>query len=329
MIEVRNHPLPRFHPDQYLLYDPGLEKAVNVAIALDQPLLLTGEPGTGKTLLAYKVAHELAKNEKKYKFRPKPLIFNTKTTSSSRDLFYTYDALGHFQDANIKREVKDQGKAVSDFIELQALGKAIALTQPKMLTDIPVKLMLDGEPADIGSLEPQSSVVLIDEIDKAPRDFPNDILHEIDNYEFRLKEFGNQWLRPDENQRLVVIMTSNSEKNLPDAFLRRCIFYHIPFPDKDKLIDILDAQLGFRQNQYNTKLVEELVSNFLKLREETVQKKPATAELVAWMRLLAMDGVLDGQTSSDAKALLAKNLSVLVKNKDDLNKVRESFKSIS
>ena len=120
----------RFDPNQYVMNE-ALKTAIEVAIALNQPLLLTGEPGTGKTKLAYKVAHELANNPKtaeglNYEFRPEPLVFNTKTTSNARDLFYTYDALSHFQVSNIKNENGQQIRTTADFIELQALGKAIA-----------------------------------------------------------------------------------------------------------------------------------------------------------------------------------------------------------
>jgi len=120
-----------FDPDSYILQD-GLRNALEVAIALGQPLLLTGEPGTGKTLLAWKAAHELSK-EADSPFRPQPLVFNTKTTSTARDLFYTYDAVSHFQIANIRRQEGGKTPGTADFIELQALGKAIALTNPESI----------------------------------------------------------------------------------------------------------------------------------------------------------------------------------------------------
>ncbi|MEL7220954.1 MAG: AAA family ATPase, partial [Bacteroidota bacterium] len=145
---------------QYIMSD-ALRTAVEVAIALEQPLLLTGEPGTGKTRLAYKVAADLAGQQSDFNFSDQPLIFNTKTTSTARDLFYTYDALAHFQSANLE---KSKDISTADFIELQALGKAIAMTNPTGLDRNRFATQL-GDQA-------QSNVVLIDEIDKAPRDFP-------------------------------------------------------------------------------------------------------------------------------------------------------------
>ena len=234
-INVLKPVVKAFDPETYVL-DEELKNAVEVAIALNQPILLTGEPGTGKTRLADKVAHELAKDPSQARFHNKPLAFFTKTTSAARDLFYTYDALGHFQAANIKREEAHKAPKTADFIDLQALGLAIAKSNPANLDRSKFKTLV-GE-------ESSSSVVLIDEIDKAPRDFTNDLLNEIERYEFFLKEEDNYPIRRGEEQRIVVIMTSNSEKNLPDAFLRRCVFYHIPFPTPEKLLQIAKAQLG-------------------------------------------------------------------------------------
>ena len=238
-----------FDPEKYIL-DEGLQQAVEVAIALDQPLLLTGEPGTGKTRLAYKVAYELAKDQSAYHFDPKPLVFYTKTTSSARDLFYIYDALAHFQATNIKQEAGVKTPQTADFIDLQALGKAIALTDPEAADRSKFRTALGDHP--------KSAVVLIHEIDKGPRDIPNDILKEIENLEFQIKEQDNYSLKAGKKERIAVVMTSNSEKNLPEPFLRRCVFYHIPFPGPDQLMDIAKAQLG-----RETQLAEELLSDEL------------------------------------------------------------------
>ncbi len=305
-----------FDPGKYVM-DPGLEQAVRVAIALDQPLLLTGEPGTGKTLLASKLAHELAKNNQELRFEAEPLKFYTKTTASAKDLFYTYDALAHFQAANIKRENNDSEARTADFIELQALGKAIARTNPAEIDTGLFKTDLEREP--------RSSVVLIDEIDKAPRDFPNDILNEIENLEFRIKEQNNYPIKAGKEQRIVLVMTSNSEKNLPDAFLRRCIFYHIPFPDDQQLLRIAKSQLQNQNgNALTDELLQELIRYFGKVRKAAVRKPPATAELVAWLRMLEMDEVMH-KDAGQRQAQLRENLSVLVKTREDLEAVKELF----
>ncbi len=312
---------------QYIM-DPALQRAVETALLFNQPLLLTGEPGTGKTQLAYRVAYDLAKQtndqdqdqdqdqNKGAVFNETPLRFNTKTTTSARDLFYIYDAVGHFQSANIKREAGAAGKATKDFIELQALGKAIALSNPQ--TSFAETFKWDEATSS------QSSVVLIDEIDKAPRDFTNDLLNELERYEFFIKEQDNFQVKMDaENQqRILVIMTSNSEKNLPDAFLRRCVFYHIPFPEGKKMRDILESQLQNAigdQERANLKDVQKL---FNEIRQVAVRKKPATAELVSFVRALEMDGLLQ-EPKPKIKDWYLDNLSLLIKTNEDLKVVKD------
>lgn len=296
--------------EQYIMSD-ALRTAVEVAIALEQPLLLTGEPGTGKTRLAFKVAMELARQDEKWKFSDQPLIFNTKTTSTARDLFYTYDALAHFQVANISKK----GVDTAEFIELQALGRAIALTNPKEVEGQHFRADLENEA--------RSSVVLIDEIDKAPRDFPNDILAEIERYEFQIKEQDNYTVRRGNGQRVVVIMTSNSEKNLPDAFLRRCVFYHIPFPGQEQLLAIAKTQLG-AATKYTDELLRTLIEKFKQVRQQAVRKPPATAELIAWLRILEMRDVMQ-KAPAEQSAFLRDHLSVLVKTKEDIDAVQGIF----
>jgi len=165
-------PLPLLEAPEGYVASPALRDAVNVAIALGQPLLLTGEPGTGKTRLAFSVAHELGLG--------RPLIFYTKTTSTARDLFYTYDSLGHFHDAQLKDK---QNLNASQYIQYQALGQAI----------------IDSHQ--------QRSVVLVDEIDKAPRDLPNDILNELEAMSFTVRETGETHTA-QEVHRPILILTS-------------------------------------------------------------------------------------------------------------------------
>lgn len=297
------------HPENYIM-DPDLAAAVKVAMSLQQPLLLTGEPGTGKTRLAYKIAWDL--HQQHPDFLPEPLVFHTKTTSVAQDMFYHYDALRHFHDANIKKTQAAEAPATEAYIELRALGQAIALTQP-------VEVQRGQY---VQSDKTRSSVVLIDEIDKAPRDFPNDILHEVENMEFGIKEAGNHRIRKASEKQVVLIMTSNSEKNLPEAFLRRCVFYHIPFPSPVRLMEIVKSQLGPETPYAN----EQLLAHFNKIRKLVRKKKPATAELLAWLRVLELEDFLTTeidlkQLSFDQKQILRMSYSVLAKTREDLAEI--------
>jgi MoxR-like ATPase len=271
-------------PSGYIA-DPGLRNAVNVALVLGQPLLVTGEPGTGKTKLAGSIAHELQLDS--------PLVFRTKTTSTARDLFYRYDALRHFHDANVIK--KDQDLPVEDYIRYEALGLAI------------ISALSDTESA-------RRSVVLVDEVDKAPRDFPNDILNEIEEFSFTVNETGKTF-KTDERYRPIVLLTSNSEKNLPDAFLRRCVFYHIPPPTHADLLKIVKSRLKL-SDQFAL-MVDPLISHFEEIRQLALKKKPATAELLAWLAVLNRMHT-DGESPQQGKGeALAFTYSILAKNKED------------
>jgi MoxR-like ATPase len=289
---------PAFDPELYVV-EEGLRQAAEVAFALRQPLLLMGEPGTGKTRFAQKLAYELSQKKHKFHFRDKPLTFHTKTNSGARDLFYIYDSLAHFQSANIRRDAGAAMPETADFIALQALGLAIAQTNPDQITNPKLRQgLLDT---------PQSTVVLIDEIDKAPRDFPNDILNEIEDQEFAIRELDNLKIKRNDAAPIMVLMTSNSEKNLPDAFLRRCVFYHIPFPNHDQLLVIARSALGEA------------------VRKKAARKAPGTAELLAWLRVIGMQDIQNLDTE-EGKRKMRDNLAILVKTKEDYDAVQDVFK---
>ena len=256
----------------------GLIDAVNVALLLGQPLLLTGEAGTGKTQLAYSLNWQIGfKTES-------PFVFETKSTSTARDLFYSYDTVGRFHAAQTGEGSHDN----RDYITYNALGKAILFANLKA----EVENAIPPDDAYFQSIPDgewrKRSVVLIDEIDKAPRDFPNDILNEIERMFFRITELNNKTIEVTEEKfRPVIILTSNSEKNLPDAFLRRCVYYNIDFPDKDELQMIVDERIGnigMARGEKDSRWFDVLIDLFEKLRQSgQMTKKPATAELLGWI----------------------------------------------
>ncbi|HEX5733742.1 MAG TPA: MoxR family ATPase [Blastocatellia bacterium] len=278
------------------LAEPGLRDAVNVALALGQPLLVTGEPGTGKTQLAASLAYELG--------LPPPLTFHTKTTSTAKDLFYRYDALAHFHDAQFRKEEPE----IASYINYEALGLAILLSMDSAEAN---HYLPDG----LRDKGPIRSVVLIDELDKAPRDLPNDVLNEIENMSFTVKETG-QTFSADQSYRPILVLTSNSEKNLPDAFLRRCVFYHISFPDSERLRAIVQGRLQL-SSDFTPEMVDNAIRHFKEIRELALKKKPATAEFLAWVRILEkMELDVSNLKPGEAEAL-AFTYSILVKSKED------------
>ncbi|TND08867.1 MAG: ATPase [Bacteroidetes bacterium] len=290
--------LPEYREDGFLndplLYRPSvpLQHAVNVALNLGKPLLLTGEPGTGKTQLAWSIARRLNLGD--------PLVFNTRTTSAAGDLFYRYNAIGHFQSAQQKQGQLSDDEVERLFIRYQALGQAIRSNARK--------------------------VVLIDEIDKAPRDLSNDILNVLEEMSFEVPEIGKTY-RSSQELRPVLVLTSNSEKNLPDAFLRRCVYFHIPFPGEEELEAILTAKI--KDPLYTPDVIRTaVVPHFMSLRKLLQRKKPGTAELLHWIAVLTklrLDPmVIRNHTHLHPgdRDMLMMTYHVLAKNEQDLGLLR-------
>lgn len=290
-------------PERYLV-EEGLRDACNVALLLGQPLLLTGEPGTGKSRFAHALAWEFDLGE--------PLVYEVKSTSTGRDLFYHYDALKRFQD--IQSGLTAAEAPVSRYLTINALGQAILDS-----------LELGERPAAIAGLArseaPRRSVVLVDEVDKAPRDFPNDLLNELENLYFRLPELGDLKVGAHPDRRPLIVLTSNSERDLPDAFLRRCVYYHIPFPDAVRLEQIVALQL--QDFPTDSALIRDAIALFVELREPRsgLRKKPASAELLLWLltlrRLLGAAADSTGLKVPAHQEAVGRSLSSLIKTADD------------
>lgn len=255
--------------NDYIVSDE-LRNSVNIAIALQKPLLIKGEPGTGKTMLAQSIADSLGKEL---------LIWNIKSTTKAQEGLYVYDTVQRLYDSQFgDHDVAD----IKQYIKLGRLGEALG--------------------AD------QQVVLLIDEIDKADLEFPNDLLWELDQMSFYIpetKETITAKTRP------IVIVTSNAEKELPDAFLRRCIFHYIAFPDPQGMEKIIRVH----HPQLEKKLLEQAMETFYMLREVPhLQKRPSTSELIDWLQALVVGGVSPGAIKSELPFL-----GVLLKKNEDLD----------
>ena len=253
---------------------PDLAMAVNAAVVLERPLLVKGEPGTGKTELARQVAASM----------DLPIIeWNVKSTTKAQQGLYEYDAVSRLRDSQLGDErVHD----VANYIRKGKLWNAFEA--------------------------PGKVVLLIDEIDKADIEFPNDLLQELDRMEFHVYETG-ETIRAA--HRPVVIITSNNEKELPDAFLRRCFFHYIRFPDAEVLAKIVDVHYpGLKP-----RLLEEALSQFFEIREVPgLKKKPSTSELLDWLKLILAEDLSPEDLKKAPGEMLPKLHGALLKNEQDV-----------
>lgn len=300
----------RLHDPAGYLADEGLRDAANVAIALGLPLLITGEPGTGKTEFAHSLAWELGIGE--------PIVFKTKSTSTYTDLFYRYDAMRHFQDVHIRKV----DRPIETYIDYGPLGMAILTAADPEDSALPTTYV---------SRPRQRSIVLIDEIDKAPRDLPNDVLNELESMSFEVRELSHTFTAM-QAYRPILILTSNLERDLPEAFRRRCAFYHIAFPDNDssgeaRLKSIIRRRLP-KAGHYTPEMLSHAVKLFFAIRELPLEKKPSTAEMINWIDLLqriALD-VKDGkQLDNNQHDILAASFALLAKSDEDLHILRKAL----
>ncbi|WP_186400101.1 MoxR family ATPase [Stappia sp. P2PMeth1] len=265
----------RFEGTSGYVATEDLRIAVNAAIALQRPLLVKGEPGTGKTVLAQEIAAALGANL---------IEWHIKSTTKAQQGLYEYDAVSRLRDSQLG---DDRVHDIANYIRKGRLWEAFtADTRP---------------------------VLLIDEIDKADIEFPNDLLRELDRMEFHVYETGETI---SARQRPVVIITSNNEKELPDAFLRRCFFHYITFPDAQTMSDIVDVHFpGLKQE-----LLREALKVFYDLRETPgLKKKPSTSELLDWIKLLLNEDI-DAATlrERDGRKLIPPLHGALLKNEQDV-----------
>ena len=265
----------RFEGTNSYIATDDLKVAVNAAVTLRRPLLVKGEPGTGKTVLAHEISKAL----------DAPLIeWNVKSTTKAQQGLYEYDAVARLRDGQLGDERVHE---ISNYIKKGKLWEAFT--------------------------SPELPVLLIDEIDKADIEFPNDLLQELDRMSFDVYETHE---RIEAKERPIVVITSNNEKELPDAFLRRCFFHYIKFPDRDTMRDIIEVHYpGIQKN-----LVTKAMEIFYELRDVPgLKKKPSTSELLDWLKLLLNEDMpLEVLQDSNPNAAIPPLHGALLKNEQDV-----------
>jgi len=260
--------------ESYVTTD-DLNMAVNAAVALERPLLVKGEPGTGKTLLAEEVARSLGKTLYQW---------HIKSTTKAKHGLYEYDAVSRLRDSQLGA---DKVEDIRNYIEKGPLWQAF-----------------EGD---------EQAMILIDEIDKADIEFPNDLLQELDRMEFYVHE-TQETIKA--RQRPIIIITSNNEKELPDAFLRRCFFHYIRFPDVDTMEQIVHVHFpDIKKN-----LLKEALEVFYSLRDVNgIKKKPSTSELLDWIKLLVVEDISPEAIKGDASKAIPQLYGALLKNEQDVH----------
>lgn len=254
-----------------------LMRSVNIAIALQKPLLIKGEPGTGKTMLAEAISTALGKDL---------IIWNIKSTTKAQDGLYVYDVVQRLYDSQFGNEGVDD---IQKYVKLGKLGAAFTAEK--------------------------QAILLIDEIDKADLEFPNDLLWELDKMEFYIPE-TKETIKAA--QRPIVIITSNAEKELPDAFLRRCIFHYIEFPDEQQMTEIIKVHYPDVEEH----LLEQVLETFYWIRDlYNIQKKPSTSEVIDWIQALVLGGIDPDKIKE--KVPFA---GVLLKKNEDIDTMRRYLK---
>lgn len=262
----------RYRGSSKYIASKELMEIVNVAIALGRPLLIKGEPGTGKTLLAHSIAEALNK---------KLIVWNIKSTTKAKDGLYVYDTVQRLNDARFgDKDISD----IRQYIKLGKLAQAF--------------------------ISEEQVVLLIDEIDKADIEFPNDLLQELEEMSFYIPEL-NEEIKA--KHRPIVVITSNAEKELPDAFLRRCIFHYIEFPTPQMMEEIVRVHFP----DIETKLIREAIKKFYWIREiDGLKKKPSTSELLDWIRALVVGGIPVERIENEIPFL-----GTLLKNEQDTQRL--------